>query len=77
MPSRIIVYKGVLVAWFLLSGTIGYIILMKSGALCDSIRNGEEGILDRILRVNLVGQGVFIDQEGFDRWISSRMGRSR
>ncbi len=77
MSSRIIVYKSVLIAWFLLSGTIGYVVLKKSEALCGSLRNGESGILDKILKGNLVGEGVFIDQEGFDRWISSKLGKPR
>lgn len=71
MPSRIIVYKTLLVAWLLLSGTIGYIMVVKMEELRISVRDGDDKLLERMLENRKLGERVSVDLEGFQRWISS------
>ncbi|MEM4658164.1 MAG: hypothetical protein QXX77_07070 [Candidatus Methanosuratincola sp.] len=82
MPSRIIVYKGVLVGWLLLSGTIGYLMIAKVDWLFRSLKDEGDGALDRVFermieRMKGELQGVSVDLEGFSEWASSMVGRQR
>ncbi|MCX8182577.1 MAG: hypothetical protein N3D12_05610 [Candidatus Methanomethyliaceae archaeon] len=69
MPSRIIVYKSILVGWLLLSGTIGYVMISKVEWLCQSMKDEGGGVLEKALNGGL--QGVYVDLEGFKEWVGS------
>lgn len=77
MPSRIVVYKFILVAWLILSGTLGYLLIAKSERLLEASKSERGSLLDRIIDGHLLGGGVSINKEGFDRCLSSIVERSR
>ncbi|TDA39608.1 MAG: hypothetical protein DSO08_01710 [Candidatus Methanomethylicota archaeon] len=75
MPSRIIVYKSLLVGWLLLSTSLGYAMVKKVDWFYQSLKGEGGGVLENVLKGGL--RGVSVDLEGFSHWARSVEGRQR
>ncbi|MGQ9759840.1 MAG: hypothetical protein ACUVQ5_04655 [Candidatus Methanomethylicaceae archaeon] len=77
MPSRIVVYKIILVAWLVLSGTFGYLLVAKSVEVLEAAKRENGSLLDRVIEGPFMDGRISIDKEGFERWWSSSVDRRR
>ncbi|MBC7113965.1 MAG: hypothetical protein H5T34_08150 [Candidatus Methanomethyliales bacterium] len=75
MPSRIIVYKSLLVGWLLLSTALGYAMIKKVDWFYQSLKDEDSGVLEIVLKGGL--RGVSIDLEGFSNWVRAVKDRQR